>query len=294
MYHQRSSFSFGGDSASQNVNVLRSGHHQNENLIRRGNALKPAGLSNNSNTNDLAAKKPLKGLSKTPHGKSTSTRRRAFGDISNKKTNNNLSLSSSAKRNISQPSEVLKPLSNNLLPRSTRKAPSTRFAILPEQPKPFATVQQKPVATAKATSNTRSQKAQVYPDIERPAGRTWKQQLEYDLKDEDDLASLSSEESFLEFARNSGMNWQKERDLLYKQQQQQEKFAEEDRQFRAHMDAMMDREEQEAKVELDNLYEAFDDLDLFSTNSDASTHDDLSGFDLGIPDDLFPLWPTRD
>ncbi len=288
MYHQRSSFSFGGDSASQNVNVLRSGHHQNENLIHRGSSLKPSVLSNNNNNNnngnDLAAKKPLKSLSKTPHGKSTSTRRRAFGDISNKKANNH-GLSSSAKRNTSQPSEVLKPLSNNLLPRSIRKAPATRFAILPEQPKPIA-IQQKPVATSKATSQ-RTQKAETYPDIERPAGRTWKQQLEYDLKDEDDLASLSSVESFLEFQKNSGKRWQEERDLRYKQQQ--EKYAEEDRQVRAQMEAMMDREEQEAQEELDSLYEVFDDLELFSTHSDTSTHDDLSGFDLGIPDDLFPL-----
>ncbi len=293
MYHQRSSFSFGGDSASQNVNVLRNVQNQNENMIHRGNSLKSS-ASTNKSSNDAGGKKL--GLSKTPHGKSTSTRRRAFGDISNKKASNNVF----GKEPSSKQKEVLKPRSNtNLLPRSIRKAPSTqntRFAILPEQPKPFRlegslqkadrnTIGQKPLSTTTAQVKSHHKKAEPFPDIERPAGRTWKQQLEYDLKDEDDLASLSSIDSLLNLKNSFSPRWEQERDLLWKEQQ--EKHDEEDQKVRKHIQTIMDREEKEAQEELDRLYGAIDDLELFSHHSDGSVHDDLSGFgDLNLSDDL--------
>ena len=282
MFHQRAAITFGGDSASQNVNVLRSSHHQNENLIHRGKA-----SSNGNKNNDgvLGGMKPAKGLSKTPHGKTTSSRRRAFGDISNKKANNNgfgKESSSSLKRNTQQ-IEVLKPRSSNLLPRSVRKAStlqSTQFAILPE---PVNSI--KPIQISKTTvqvKDHRAKKVEPLPDIERTAGRTWTQQLQYDLKDEDDLASVSTIESLLDFDGFSPQEmWEKERDLLWKQRT--EANDKEDRQIKEKMKAMMDREQKEAEEELDNLYDTIDNLEIFST---ASRDSDLSEFDMNIPDDL--------
>lgn len=228
--------------------------------------------------------KPAKGLSKTPHGK-TSSRRRAFGDISNKKANNNgfgKESSSALKRNTQQ-IEVLKPRSSNLLPRSVRKAStlqSTQFAILPE---PVNSI--KPIQISKTTvqvKDHRAKKAEPLPDIERTAGRTWTQQLQYDLKDEDDLASVSTIESLLDFDGFSPQEmWEKERDLLRKQRK--DANDREDRQIKEQMKTMMDREQKEAEEELDNLYDTIDNLEIFST---ASRDSDLSEFDMNIPDDL--------
>ena len=314
MFHQRSSVSFGGDSSSQNVNVMRSSHHQNENLVRhRNNPIKPSASNNISKNNSfgndtmMGGKKPIKGLSKTPHGKNTSTRRRAFGDISNTKTNNNNGFgkeqSSSLKQRNSQQKEILKPRSNNLLPRSARKVQTTknaRFAILPEQPKDFRsegslnnrnTIEHKSISTTIAqVKNHHIRKLDPVPDIERPAGRTWKQQLEYDLKDEDDLASISSMDSLLNLKScfSPQERWEKERVLIWNHQREMD--DEEDRQVKEQIQAMMDREQKQAEDELDCLYDAIDNLEIFSESSHDSKHDDLSGFDLSLPDDLtFPL-----
>ena len=69
---------------------------------------------------------------------------------------------------------------------------------------------------------------------------------------------------------------------------------EEDRQVKEQIQAMMDREQKQAEDELDCLYDAIDNLEIFSESSHDSKHDDLSGFDLSLPDDLtFPLWIPR-
>ena len=210
----------------------------------------------------------------------------------------------SSKRNLQQ-KEVLKPRSSNLLPRSVRKAPTTqntRFAILPEQPKPFRlegslnksanaskTTEQKSLSTSQVKSH-RPRKVDPVPDIERIAGRTWKQQLEYDLKDEDDLASISSMDSLLnqKSSFNAQEMWEKQQDFLWNKQK--EKDEEEDCQLREQIRAMMDREQKEAEDELDDLYNTIDNLEIFSVHSgNDSIHDDLSELGLGHPDDLLFL-----
>ena len=128
----------------------------------------------------------------------------------------------------------------------------------------------------------RAKKAEPLPDIERTAGRTWTQQLQYDLKDEDDLASVSTIESLLDFDGFSPQEmWEKERDLLRKQRK--DANDREDRQIKEQMKTMMDREQKEAEEELDNLYDTIGNLEIFST---ASRDSDLSEFDMNIPDDL--------
>jgi hypothetical protein len=336
MFHQSRSVSFNGDPTAQNMNVLKRGHHQNENMIHRGNQqLKSSAgknISGNYSGSDTLKKQPMKTLSKTPSGKNTSTRRRAFGDISNKKASGGGGFgkeSSLAKLNLQQTNDVLKPRSNSsLLPRGIRNVPTpqtsrTRFDILPEQSKPSlnpainignAIRQQSPFSSRLQQPSSRSTAQQVksrpplklesVPDIERTAGRTWKQQLEYDLKGEDDMASISSMDSILNlesvFSPEDG--WRKERDLHWKQQK--EKDDEEDRQVKEQIQAIMDREQTEADEELDSLYGAIDNLNIFSKIS----HDviiqqddrlgeewntpDLSGFDLSLSDDddlSFPL-----
>lgn len=336
MFHQSRSVSFNGDPSAQNMNVLKRGHHQNENIIHRGNQqLKSsAAKTNNSNYNssDTLKKQPMKTLSKTPSGKNTSTRRRAFGDISNKKASGGGGFgkeSSLAKRNPQQNNDVLKPRSNNsLLPRGIRNVPtpqttSTRFAILPEQSKPslnqatntgntirqqslFSSRLQQPsaISTAQQVKRRPPLKSEPVPDIERTAGRTWKQQLEYDLKGEDDIASISSMDSILnlESVFSPEDRWRKERDLHWKYQK--EKDDEEDRQVQEQIQAIMDREQKEADEGLDSLYGAIDNLEIFSNIShdiiiqqgdrlgEEWTTPDLSGFDLSLSDDddlSFPI-----
>ena len=324
MLHNRS-VSFAGDHATaQNMNVLRSGHHQNENLIHQGNSLNSL-RSRNSNIDTLfSAKKPMNTLSKTPSGKMASTRRRAFGDISNKKTKNEFGKdSSSTTKQKPRTINILKHRSNSLLPRAIRNVPTpqnTQIAILPVKSKSsslrggrlnqgicdensfseserssiFSQHHSLSVEPADMKSCSPS-KLQQYPDIERPAGRTWKQQLEYDLEAEEDLGSISSIESVLNTkGRVSPQDWYRKemnfRSLCRK------KDHEEDRAVREQFQVLMDRERQEVEEGIDSFYDVIDDLRIFSDSSHISECDDsqgedltvvdISGLDLHISDDL--------
>jgi len=145
-------------------------------------------------------------------------------------------------------------------------------------------------------------KVELVPDIELPAGRTWKQQLDYDLKDEDDLASTSSLDSILNLkdCLSPRARWIQERELELKHQK--EEADEDDRQLQEQMKAMMDREQKETEEGLDSLYDVIDNLDIFSDddlgNNDNSllredwSLSDSSAFDLNssAEDDLlFPF-----
>mmetsp|Transcript_11491 Transcript_11491/g.26985 ORF Transcript_11491/g.26985 Transcript_11491/m.26985 type:complete len:337 (+) Transcript_11491:172-1182(+) len=330
MFHHRS-VGFGSSANAHSANILRSNHGQNENLmIHRGNQMKPSGMKSNAgNKNPLGGKSfAANNLSKTPSGKQASTtRRRAFGDISNKKASNSgFGRELSAKqpqlqqRQKPHPSDVLKPRSSNLLPRVTRNPPSTqkaRFVPLPEEPKPFQSQQQQKPLQQQSTKSknavrprepytapiTRAKsralaKAQSVPDIELPAGRTWKQQLEYDLKDEDDLASISSLESIVNLKDCLGPRTLRKQARELEWKRQKEEADEDDRQLAEQMKAMMDREQKEAEESLEILYDVIDNLDIFSddglgnlekignnTKRDDFSLSDSSEFDLGSSGD---------
>jgi hypothetical protein len=319
MFHHRS-VGFTGDSKAQNGNLLSSGRHQNENLIHRGNQLKSSLAANKnsySGTKVMGASK-LNNSSRTPSEKKASTRRRAFGDISNKKANDGLAQKSNTAKRNPQQIDVLKPRSSNLLPKATRSVPTTqttRFAILPEKPKPSliegdidqaANSKQKTVGqqgsfarnleSSIAITEGKSHTSELVPDVERPAGRTWKQQLEYDLKSEDDAASISSIESDFDLENyfSPQDTWRKERDNIWKRQK--EKDDEEDRQVLERIQAIIDREQEETEEGLDSLYDAIDNLEIFSDSSLVDERNDrqgenwnapdLTGFDLNLSADL--------
>ena len=340
MFHHRS-IGFGGSANVHSVNTISSNNHgQNENsMIHRGHQRKPSGTNNSAiNKNVLGGKNSIvtNNLSKTPAGKKgLTTRRRAFGDISNKKASNNgFGRDSSTNKQQHQhqqkqkphSSDVLKPRSNNILPRLARNAPSsqkTRFVVLPEEPKQSHSQQPQqqqqstkksikkkngsalrdPLSVPVTRMKTRSAaKVELVPDIELPAGRTWKQQLDYDLKDEDDLASTSSLDSILNLKDylSPRARWDQERELELKRQK--EEADEDDRQLQVQIKMMMDREQKETEEGLDSLFDVIDNLDIFSDDGLGKNDNsilredwslsDSSAFDLNSSADddlLFPL-----
>lgn len=326
MFHLKS-VSFTGDATvAHNANVLSSGHHQNENLIHGGNQQKssePKTINYNGDIT-LGRTKPIKFSSKNFPGKKASGRRRAFGDISNKKVNSGFGKESSSAKQNTQRNNVIKTRSKTTLPRSTRSlstAQNTPFSILSEKSKPSrldgaldqvmnntntigtqsALLKQRSLTiTTTEVKGGPTLKLEPVPDIERSAGRTWMQQLEYDLKLEDDLASISSIESILkmESCFSPHERWTKERDTRWKLQK--EKEDEEDRLVYEQFQASVDREQKEDEEGLDSLYDAIDNLEVFSdislderTNNlqeEEWTIQDLSRLDLNLSDDLpFPL-----
>ena len=315
MFHHRSIGFPGrvGGNINTAQNVLSS-QRQNENLIHRGNnQLKPSGTNNNMN-----GKNAMVNTSKTPAGKKGPNRRRALGDISNKKGSGFGQESSTKQKPQPQQNDVLKPRSTNLLPRAaTRNVPSTQktsFSLLSEQSKPSqpqlvlkqpinnrSAIGQPSFSVTTSQVKTRPLKEEPYPDIELPAGRTWKQQLEYDLKDEDDIASTSSMDSILnlEGCLSPQARWENWRESHFKRQK--EEADKEDRQVQEQIQAMMDREQEEADNGIDSLYEIIDNLDILSDdNLEIDKNNSLleeewsipasSACDLNTADDLlFPL-----
>jgi hypothetical protein len=287
---------------------------QNENLIHRGNnnqnqLNKPTGTKNN-NVN----LKSIKGrISKTPATKKSSNRRRALGDISNKK-------GSGFSESKPQQNDVLKPRSTNLLPAgnnsTTKKKLSNRNvnSLLPERqttsliPRPSTHKTHLAVLSEHDPSSisTNQDKRQTFireetvPDIELPAGRTWKEQLKYDLKDEDDMASISSIDSILNMKGCSSplsMMGNGMRDALLKREK--EEAEKEDKQMQEEIQVMMEREREEVEKSLDNLYNIFDNLDILN-DSNGDGNDSILQEDWSIPassvcdanaddDLLFPL-----
>ena len=88
-------------------------------------------------------------------------------------------------------------------------------------------------------------KEEPVPEIERPAGRTWKEQLENELKDEDDIASTSSMDSILNLQacpspRSKWKNW---RESHF--QRQKEEAEKEDQLLQEQIQAMVEREQED-------------------------------------------------
>jgi hypothetical protein len=291
---------------------------QNENLIHRGNnhqnqLNKPTG-TNNNNVN----LKSIRGsISKTLATKKSSNRRRALGDISNKK-------GSGFSESKPQQNDVLKPRSTNLLPAgnnsTTKKKLSNRNvnSLLPERqttsliPRPSThkthlAVLSEHDPSSISTNQVKRQtfiREEIVPDIELPAGRTWKEQLKYDLKDEDDMASISSIDSILNMKGCSSplsMMWDGMGDAHLKREK--EEAEKEDKQMQEQIQEMMEREREEVEKSLDNLYDIFDNLDILNDTDGNGNGNDTSSIlqeDWSIPassvcdanaddDLLFPL-----
>jgi hypothetical protein len=104
---------------------------------------------------------------------------------------------------------------------------------------------------------------ETIPDIELPAGRTWKQQLEYELKDEDDIASTSSLDSILKCSSPLSM-WKSMGEALRKREK--EEADREDKQVQDHFLEIIEREGEEVEKSLDKLYE----FDIFCGSNQES------------------------
>mmetsp|Transcript_3423 Transcript_3423/g.7810 ORF Transcript_3423/g.7810 Transcript_3423/m.7810 type:complete len:276 (-) Transcript_3423:235-1062(-) len=208
-----------------------------------------------------------------------SMKRRAFGDISNKK-----SLASSAKSSGNKNTIVLKKTA--FTPRSKLQ----QKPLLPKQPpghsirKPLSSTtsttsvtkkpSQKAVLPRKTSStavNSGKQKTVVFEtvdDVELPAGRLFSQQLENE--DDDDLTELSDQE-FIDNMWSSSNDWrtsfqkQYEEDCLKEDQEL-------DRQVQQQMNEFFRKEQEEEEMKgIDSLLDLVDDLDL-----DLDHHDDDS------------------
>ena len=325
MFHHRP-VSFTGDAIAQNSNMLSGVRHQNENLINRGKQVKHSSTSHerfHSDDSIISGKKSANKLVTASSGKKSSARRRAFGDISNKRANKTFGKESSSLGNRNAlKTDALKPHSNHLLPRTMRRGPitnGTRFDILPQQSKPSrieevldhtskkldAGGQQSSFSQQHPESMTTIQAKsyppmtfETVPDIERPAGRTWKEQLEYDLKSEDDLASISSIESILKMDSCFGSNNGSEIDRDTDWKRQKEIDDEEDRQIQQEIQAIMDREQKETEEGLNVFYETISNLEIlgdksYDINCDRLDEDEdellvtnFSGLDLSLSNDV--------
>jgi len=305
MYHRPVGITGRVGSNTNNRNVLS--YQQNENLIHRGknqNQLKPTGTNKSTNGNII-----MKRTSQTPVIKKSTNRRRALGDISNKKGDG---FSAVIEKSKPQQNEVLKSRSTNLfstktnnttkkklsnrnansllserqtalIPRANRVSSTQKahLAIYSEQLKPSQPQRfpKQPINDREITAQSFEQipslvttnqvkqqsfKEETVPDIELPAGRTWKEQLENELKDEDDLASTSSIDSILNLeGRSSLMSmWDGMREVHLKREKEEAEM--EDKQVQEKIQAMMEREREEVENSLDNLYDVFDNFDIFS------------------------------
>ncbi|KAL3929281.1 MAG: hypothetical protein SGBAC_012281 [Bacillariaceae sp.] len=214
-----------------------------------------------------------------------SIKRRAFGDISNKK-----SMSSAAKSGGNQSSTVLKktvftPRSKlqqkPLLPKSTSKQPTQSVR------KPFTTTSTNSLAPTSVTKHTQPAAQQaVLPrkastavnsgkkktvvfetvdDVELPAGRLFSQQLE---NEEDDITELSDQD----FIDNMWCDWK----TSFRQQYEEDCLKEDqelDRQVQQQMDTLFRKEEEEMSG-IDSLLDLVDDLDLDQDLAALDDHND--------------------
>ncbi|KAL3940481.1 MAG: hypothetical protein SGARI_000949 [Bacillariaceae sp.] len=156
---------------------------------------------------------------------------------------------------------------------SITKAPKSpsRKALAPLSNNPKQTLQSeqaKNKSSSKATTHRKSafRIEDPVPDIELPAGRTWKQQIEYDLKDEDDAASTSTLD---ELWKENGVDHFDERAMWddWKEsmrQEMQEKAKEADRMIQQNIDAMFEQDQQDYEKGLESLCDVVDGLDILS------------------------------
>lgn len=114
------------------------------------------------------------------------------------------------------------------------------------------------------------------PDIELPAGRTWKQQLEYDLKEEDDIASTSSLDDILLEKLDARSMWDDWKESMWKQQKQEDEEL--DRFAQAELNAVLERDQRDYEQGIDGLCDTVSGLTFFDSDSEI---------DLEIKDDSF-------
>jgi hypothetical protein len=116
------------------------------------------------------------------------------------------------------------------------------------------------------------------PDIELPAGRTWKQQLEHDLKgDDDDIASTSSIDDILMETLGSRSMWDDWKESMRKHHQEEgEKL---DRISQTEIDAMLAQDERDYQRGIESLCDIVDGFSLFGFDDeiDLQIKDDISG-----------------
>jgi hypothetical protein len=312
----------GGTSAT-----LLNNHHQNENMIHphSSNAHKKGvggGVAVDKDISHVDAK--------TPANKGTPYRRRALGDISNKKqtivggvgggrtgfknpeddlksrysnipssgaisattkitgTSHQFAAASpqtaiqasfiprlSTNNNTSQ-STVLKSKTNEPVRQPLTVIPSTSTAEREKKHnsnlKHLATIDSESLSTA-TTSTTQRRVVRIeepVPDIELPAGRTWRQQLEYDLLDDDDVASTSSIDSFHPKDRSMWDDWGESvwaYRLAQERKEAEEEALEADRLVREQIEKMLDKEAEEQQRGLEALYDVIDNLDFLGDAS---------------------------
>ena len=140
------------------------------------------------------------------------------------------------------------------------------------------------------------------PDIEYPAGRTWKQQLEFDLKDEDDVASTSTLDHLLrdddtdddsdddEETTGRRTMWNDWSESVW--QNRQKKQQERDERAEKEVQDQINRLLEEEKVGLESLYD--DTIDGFDNINNGHSHSyifkgDMESNLLAIDDDDWSL-----
>lgn len=190
--------------------------------------------------------------SKTPatSSKNSLLPRRAFGDISNKKSNSNSN--NAGKENI-----VLKPRATTFTPRSTNNNASlipkltshSSKTNIPSSKKSSKSSNQRkvdfpvPRTHLKPSTTKIAVKAEPVDDVELPAGRLWVDQLEND--DDDDLSTSSLDQAF---TRTMWDDW---RSSVHQKfiEQEEELARHEDREVQAHIEKVM-KEQDEGKWSL--------------------------------------------
>ncbi|KAG7356463.1 lipase class 3 [Nitzschia inconspicua] len=130
----------------------------------------------------------------------------------------------------------------------------------------------------KSIANTKKYNFRVeepVPDIELPAGRTWKQQLEYDLKiDDDDVASTSSIDDVLLESLDRRSMWDDWKETMRKSQKEEAEKL--DRIIQEGIEAVLEQDQRDYELGIECLCDNVNSLDIFGSTSDI---------DLGIKDD---------
>ncbi|KAG7356821.1 hypothetical protein IV203_001507 [Nitzschia inconspicua] len=178
---------------------------------------------------------------------------------------------------MERPSQQTKQMSTGItrkpLVQSTRPvlAPLPNTTNIPKSSLPSANVH-------KSIANTKKYKFRVeepVPDIELPAGRTWKQQLEYDLKiDDDDLASTSSIDDVLLETLDRRSMWDDWKETMRKSQKEEAEKL--DRIIQEGIEAVLEQDQRDYELGIECLCDNVNSLDIFVSTSDI---------DLGIADD---------
>jgi hypothetical protein len=105
------------------------------------------------------------------------------------------------------------------------------------------------------------------PDIELPAGRTWKQQLEYDLKEDDnDMASTSSIDDLLMESLGSRSMWDDWKESMRKHHREEgEKL---DRYTQKEIDAMLEKDQRDYERGIESLCDIVDGFGVFGSDDE--------------------------